>query len=151
MRYEIPQFIDVEDKIFGPLSLSQFMYVAGGIGIGYLLMKFIGGVFGVILALPFLILAFSLAFLKYNGRPFISTLEAYTRYLFQEKAYLWKRRTVAPELPNVAKVREQQETLRRNPPKTETTPGRLEDLSWSLDIYEPEKGTPQEPLTGSLQ
>ena len=33
MEYQVPQFIEVEDKIFGPFTLKQFIYVAGGVGL----------------------------------------------------------------------------------------------------------------------
>ncbi len=33
MRFEVPQFIDVEDKIFGPFTFKQFLYLAGGAGL----------------------------------------------------------------------------------------------------------------------
>ena len=33
MRFEVPQFVDIEDKIFGPLTFKQFIYIAGGAGV----------------------------------------------------------------------------------------------------------------------
>jgi hypothetical protein len=32
MRFQVPQFTDVEDKIVGPLTLKQFVYLAGAGG-----------------------------------------------------------------------------------------------------------------------
>ena len=32
-QYQVPQFIEIEDKIFGPLTLKQFIYLAGGGGL----------------------------------------------------------------------------------------------------------------------
>ena len=32
MRFEVPQFIDIEDKIIGPLTWRQFIYLGGGVG-----------------------------------------------------------------------------------------------------------------------
>ena len=32
MRFEVPQFIEIEDKIIGPLTWKQFIYLAGGVG-----------------------------------------------------------------------------------------------------------------------
>jgi len=28
MQYQVPQFIEVEDRIIGPLTLKQFLYLA---------------------------------------------------------------------------------------------------------------------------
>jgi hypothetical protein len=33
MRFEVPQFIEIEAKIVGPLTWKQFVYVAGGVGL----------------------------------------------------------------------------------------------------------------------
>ena len=37
MRFQVPQFIEVEDKIFGPMTLKQFIYMAGGAGLSFLI------------------------------------------------------------------------------------------------------------------
>ena len=39
MRFQVPQFIDIEDKIFGPLTFKQFVYLAGGGGLAFLIYK----------------------------------------------------------------------------------------------------------------
>jgi len=39
MRFKVPQFIDIEDKIFGPFSFKQFVYLAGGAGLCYIFFK----------------------------------------------------------------------------------------------------------------
>ena len=40
MRFSVPQFIDVEDKIFGPLTLKQGIYRVGAVGAAYLIYCF---------------------------------------------------------------------------------------------------------------
>jgi len=37
MQFHIPQFIDVEDKIFGSLSAKQFFYMGGAAGAFFIL------------------------------------------------------------------------------------------------------------------
>ena len=41
MQYQVPQFIDVEDKIFGPFTFKQFIYMIGGIALSYIIYRFI--------------------------------------------------------------------------------------------------------------
>ena len=41
MRFQVPQFIEVEDKIFGPLTLKQFIYVFGGGGLCFVFYTFL--------------------------------------------------------------------------------------------------------------
>jgi hypothetical protein len=44
MRYQVPQFIDVEDKVIGPLTIKQFIYLAGGAGMCFVIFHFINHV-----------------------------------------------------------------------------------------------------------
>ena len=64
MRFQVPQFIDVEDKIFGPLTLKQFIYVAGGASITLVTTTFFGVFLGIIIASPILLRSLALAFYK---------------------------------------------------------------------------------------
>ena len=41
MRFQVPQFIEIEDKIFGPLTIKQFIYIAGGAGLCFILFRFL--------------------------------------------------------------------------------------------------------------
>ena len=76
MRFQVPQFIDVEDKIFGPFTLKQFIYMAGGASVAVVAVVFLGPFFGLVISLPIVVLAAALAFYKINNRPFVNTLES---------------------------------------------------------------------------
>jgi len=70
LQFTVPQFIDVEDKIFGPITVRQFVIMLIGfalIGISYKIFDF-----SAFIAVGLLIFAVfgSIAFLKINGRPF---------------------------------------------------------------------------------
>ena len=41
MQFQVPQFIEIEDKIFGPLTFKQFIYLAGGVGASIVLWLYI--------------------------------------------------------------------------------------------------------------
>lgn len=41
MQYEVPQFIDVKDKVFGSLTFAQFIFSAGGVGGAYAAVRFL--------------------------------------------------------------------------------------------------------------
>lgn len=129
MRFQVPQFIEVEDKIFGPLTLKQFIYLLGGAGISFIIYTFVGPfIFKVILILPVIALALALAFYKVNNKPFIHMIEAAFYYFTGGKLYIWKK----VERPIIQK----QETVSSTPefyiPKLSDS--KLKDLTWSLDI-----------------
>lgn len=132
MNFQVPQFIEVEDKIFGPLTFKQFVYLAGSAGTIYLLFHFLPIY---VAALPIVAVgAFgaALAFYKVNSRPFIQVTESAFRYTFTHKLYLWKR---APkDLSGAIRPPGQAEVKPVTIPKLSHS--RLKDLSWSLDVNE---------------
>lgn len=92
MLFEVPQFIEVEDKIFGPLTWRQFLYIGGGIGMGVVLFFTTPFIIFLIIGLPLAILAGALAFYPINSRPFSFFLEAIINYVRRQKLYLWKQK-----------------------------------------------------------
>lgn len=128
MEYQVPQFIEVEDKIFGPFTLKQFIYVAGGVGLCAVLVLYLPPVIGIILAIPVAAFSAALAFYKVNNKSFVDILESGFKYYTTERLYLWKKdsKNVSLSAP-VAAVPE------RAMPQT-ITRSRLHDLAWSLDV-----------------
>lgn len=94
MRFEVPQFIEVEDKIVGPLTWKQFVYLAGGIGILVVLYLALPFIFFVVFGLPIGALSVSLAFHRVNNRPFSIFLESFVNYFRKTKLYLWRKNEV---------------------------------------------------------
>jgi len=130
MRFQVPQFIDVEDKIFGPFTFKQAIYVAGSIGIGFVLWAVIPVKFiALLLAAPIAALGFALAFYKVNNRPFITVLESAFSYFLSSRLYIWKKSE-----KEVKKKEEAKEQKVLYVPKVSES--KLKDLAWSLDIKE---------------
>ena len=91
MRVQVPQFIGVEDTLFGPFTAKQFVYMTGGAALCYLIYKFLPLIVAIAIIAPVAGLALSLAFVKINGKPFVFILEAGLKYVLSEKLYLWKK------------------------------------------------------------
>ncbi len=134
MQFKVPQFIDVEDKLFGPLTFKQFVYLAGGAGLIYIVYKVFPFWAAILLIVPLGILTGLLAFYKVNGKPFVFYLQAGFNYLFSNKLFIWKQRLVHAE---DKKKEEIEPTLTTIVPMTTTS--KLKDLAWSLDIQEQEE------------
>ncbi len=92
MRFQVPQFIEIEDKIFGPLSFKQFIYVVGGGGFIVLCFVYLATFLAILLAIPIGVLSGALAFYQVNKRPFIVTVEAAFRHFLKNKIYVWKKK-----------------------------------------------------------
>jgi len=117
MRFQVPQFIEIESKIFGPLTFKQFIYLAGGAGIA-----------------PIGAFAVALSFYKVHNRPFIKVTESAFRYFTAPKIYVWKKEKIQ-QPTSIDKLTLKQTERGVNPqyiPKL--TKSKLKDLAWSLDI-----------------
>jgi len=134
MQFQVPQFIEVEDKIFGPLTFKQFIFVFGGLGIAYILWR----VLPLFVAAPLIVgvggLAAALAFFKFNGRPFILAMEYAFYYLVRSKLYLWNNR--ARKRAEVKRIAAARPTGRDEVYIPKLSDSRLHELAWSLDIKE---------------
>ena len=130
-QYQVPQFIEVEDKIFGPLTLKQFIYLAGGGGLCLLFFTVFPLWLTVLLGLPVAAFSAALAFYQINGRPLINALEHGFSYFFGTKLYLWKQRG---ERPITAQSRTGPTAQNQTATLPRLSQSKLKDLSWSLNI-----------------
>ncbi len=129
-QFSVPQFIEVEDKIFGPLTLKQFIYLLGG-GASVFIIYVFGGMLGVIfLGLPIAVFAAALAFYKINGQPFINIAASAVSHYSKSKLYIWKR--VETKKQDIRKI----PALEQKLVLPKITESKLRDLSWSLDVKE---------------
>lgn len=144
MQFHIPQYIDIEDKLFGPLTLKQAIYVAGGVGGIYLVWRVIPyiAVKGPII-FGIAALTWALAFYPKEklGRPFIEVLEAGFRYMLREKLYIWKKTT-----KEIVPGKEKEEPFVGSSPLfTPVVPsGKLSSKSFNLDVRGPEEAPEKE-------
>lgn len=141
MEYQVPQFIEVEDRIIGPLTLKQFIYLSGGVGICVLFFLKLPLIFAVLLSAPFAGLAGALAFYKVNGKPFIEIMEAGFNYYVAPKLFLWKhqdapQKNAAEEIAAIAAAQAEASKIKTEP---RLTRGKLSELAWSLDVKQPPK------------
>lgn len=135
MQYQVPQFTDVEDKIFGPLTLRQFVYIAGSAGLGFLLWRTLPSFIAAPLGLGIVGFGVALAFIQINKKPLIYIIEAAFMYVIKGKLYLWRVRredTKGGKKTQGASLAQQQQ----QPVMPELSANKLKSLAWSLDINE---------------
>lgn len=139
MEYQVPQFIEVESKIVGPLTLKQFIYVAGAIGLCVIFFAYFQIIIALLLSGLVVAFAATLAFYKVNGKPFINILEAGFNYYTGAKFFLWKHEGQnKKEQKAVAAAMAAAAASLRVPLGTpKLTRGKLSELAWSLDVQQP--------------
>ena len=130
-QYQVPQFIEIEDKIFGPLTLKQFLYLAGGGGLCLALFTLLPLLLAIPLMIPVIGFAAALAFYHVNGRPFVVVVEHAVGYFFGHKLYLWKQRQPKAQTGSTKQPLAVAAPMLGVPALSES---KLKDLAWSLNI-----------------
>ena len=140
MRFKVPQFLEIEDKIFGPFTFKEFVYLAGGAGLCFTLYRLLGLFWGIIPILAVAGFALALTFYRPNNKPFINMVGAGFNYFTKDKLYIWKRRKSEisrdKQFVGVSSGEKQGE----NPENMARLSGnKLRDLAWSLDVLDLKK------------
>ncbi len=140
MQFKVPQFLDIEDKIFGPFTFRQFIYLAGGAGLCFVIYKAMPLYYGIFLILPVAGFALALTYYKVNNKPFIFVIESAFKYAFADKLFIWKRRLKKPS-EKKAEEEKKTETIMAAQAERANKVGtsRLKDLAWSLDVLDIKK------------
>ncbi|MDR3519782.1 MAG: PrgI family protein [Candidatus Pacebacteria bacterium] len=136
MQFKVPQFLDIEDKIFGPFTFKEFAYLAGGAGICFVLFKWLGLLVG---AIPILIMAgisAALTFYRPNGKPLIFTLESGFKFFAKDRLYIWKKSVVKKKTAGQSVENEGDKIKMMSQGEARLSGSKLRDLAWSLDVLD---------------
>jgi len=106
MQFQVPQFIETEDKIIGPLTLRQFLYVVGAGGLSFILFFTVEMWLWILLSIFLMAISLSLAFVKIGGRSLIHIGLSAFGFYWRPQAYVWQ-----PEHPEVQKNKESMQAV----------------------------------------
>jgi hypothetical protein len=130
MQHQVPQFIEIEDKIFGPLTFKQFLYVGAGAAIGFICWVALPKILAIVIGGPIVGFFMAAAFYKVNGRPFLVFIEGVIKYLLSAKLYVWKKTEKKIEKKKDIEHVQNQMAL----PKLSQS--KLREISWGLDVHD---------------
>lgn len=98
MQFQIPQFIEVEDKIVGPLTLKQFLYIAIAAAFSFIFFFILQSWLWIIITLILAVAALAAAFVKYNGQPLPRMALRAFNFFWKPRLYLWQRESEFREI-----------------------------------------------------
>ena len=137
-QYQVPQFIETEAKIIGPLTLKQFLWLAAAGAIIFILYFLIPIKWVWILLTVFTAgLSLSLALVRINGRSMFSLLSDFFSFVFKPRFFLWTKETVkeAPSQTQSGVQQATQQTVQASLQKIQISSAKksgLKDLSTKL-------------------
>lgn len=135
MRYEVPQFIEEEMKIIGPLSIRQFFLFLAAMLLSFVFFFLFQVWLWAILTLILFGVISILAFGKMHGRPMSTVALHALRYFWSPRRYLWKREALKAGEMYKRKTPAEEKTMAPQKKKAEEplTPERIKELAKRLD------------------
>lgn len=121
MQHQVPQFIDRETKLVGPLTGRQLI-IFGAVAFILFVLYFIVPFFVLILVGTVLVsVAVSLAFIRVNNRPLADVMFSFFNYLFRPRIYIWQKTepTKEQEQKRTKQVLEKAYTKKEEAPEEE--------------------------------
>lgn len=151
-RFIVPQFIDTEDKIWGPITVRQFIIILAGLLFGFVAYKlsdFSLFIFWLIF-IAFFVGIF--AFYKINGAPFHTFALNFIESRFKKPSLrVWKKEHIKEEEFAIDKKNKKQREAEQNAgmikSKSFVPNSKLSELSLIIDtggVYKGEKQANQE-------
>jgi hypothetical protein len=134
MQFTVPQFIEHEPKLFFGMTFKQLSVIAVAGAIIITLWFTIGSKnFLLFLALSVILSlsAFSLGFLKINGRPLPLMMTKIFNFSFGTKIYLWKKKNIPPKM--VQRVTRKTTEEDKSSPLKFAEKSRLKNLSTQIE------------------
>jgi hypothetical protein len=98
LRFKVPQNIDIQDRILGPLTMVQFIYAVVGGGLCYAVYMAVPAPFSYLLIVPIVFVVVALIFLKINERPFLDFLVSIIEFSSTPKQRIWQHSGNMPDL-----------------------------------------------------
>jgi len=139
-QYVVPQFIDVEDKILGPITTRQFAILMITGLVMFIIYKLVYIWYALAIDVTLLGMALVMAFVRINGQPFHYFLLNFVQTFRRPNIRVWNKDLTDAEIIALAKV-----DIPPPPPpkiyKEAPTTSRLSELALVVNtggVYHPE-------------
>lgn len=135
----VPQFLDVEDKILGPITVRQFLELLVGVIILAILYRLLYFVTFVFVGFFVVVITLVLAFLRVNGQAFHLFLLNFIQTLKSPKLKIWRKQYQARDYRDTDKP----ESIKPIAMKRPVSVSRISEIALVIDtggIYRGENG-----------
>ena len=148
-QFIVPQFIDKEDRIIGPITVRQFLICLFGAGFVFVEYKALATPYFIFALIITVALAGTFGFLKVNGQPFHLFFVNFLQTKFRPKLRVWNKEISTQELKGAEKVIGLP-TIDKAPAKKRPTSTRLRNLALVVNtggVYKDEEEQDRAPST----
>lgn len=97
-QYQVPQFIDIEDKILGFVTMRQFFTMLIPLGAGFVFYFLFDLWLAIIMIIPLATGCAVFAFVRPNGMKFSKFFFSFINFSFKPRLYVWKQMEMAEKI-----------------------------------------------------
>lgn len=140
-QFVVPQFIESEDKIFGPVTARQFIILMIVMLLEFVLFRLLSLTVFLLTGIPLFIFSVVLAFVKINGAPFHYFLINVIQTFKKPRVRVWQHRYTDADIKDFMKEIPPVETTKFTR-KAFTGSSRLQELTLVVNtggVYKPEE------------
>jgi len=135
MHFQVPQYLDIKDKIIGPLTLKQFIVLLVGGAILFLLSRILKFSVFLIIAIPLALITILIAFYRVNHLSFGQFILNLFGFITKPNIYAWKKgRPERPEQEEVPKIIKKGDSSKKSKDKNIPQENELEEAQWKTEI-----------------
>ncbi len=134
MHANVPQFIDVEDKIAFGLTAKQLLWMFGMGAILLVIYNILDRQAFFVVGVPIAVIFVGLAFYRPQGVSLLTFSGFALRFLMRPKNYIWKRNYSGPtvDLRKAALIQKNKQAPHAQAKKLPSA-GQLKKIAWTLD------------------
>jgi len=128
MQYSVPQFLNVEDKIVGPFTGKQVLFLIMGFGVLLIAFTFFNIVFFAVIAIIVIPVTVAFAFWKPKGMTVSRLITNIINFSTTPHLYIWRRE------PNLIMYKMTQRKISGDKPaEKKVSKRKIRELAWLLD------------------
>jgi len=146
MQYRVPQFIEHEAKILGPLNLAQSLMVGGVLAVCFIMYFAFGQQNFVLFLLVAAVLmggALGISFGKVEGLSLPTVMKNFMNYNISPRIYLWRRKEstvyLSTQRESKPKIITQSQELEKKSPLKLRNEGKIEQMIKKIDFEKSEE------------
>lgn len=129
--YKIPQNIEAEDKLIGPFTFKQFLFLIVAVISGWLTwVLFQAAAFMALLTFPIFLVSLFFGVYRREDQPVETYVLAFINYLFKPHTRVWQKERIAESVRIVAPKTKPETITRRDPKEVK---GQLKRLAQVID------------------
>ncbi len=136
MQFQVPQYLDVKDKIIGPLTLKQFIILLIGGAVIFILFEILKTPVFILVAIPVSLVTVLVAFYKMNHQSFGQIILNLFGFITKPNVYAWKKgRPERPEQEPMPKIIKKVDPDKESDSANKAPkPNELEEVQWKTEL-----------------